>query len=134
MKKVLTVGVYDLLHLGHIELFRRAKKYGDYLIVAVQDSDVILKYKPTAKVVYNTEERIYMVKSIKYVDEVCIYKGVDEIVKQIDFDILVTGPDQNHEGFQKAIEWCKKHGKETAILPRTEGISTSTLKEIIKNM
>ena len=77
---------------------------------------------------------MYMVKAIRYVDEVCVYKGVDEIVKNIDFDILVTGPDQNHEGFQKAIRWCKEHEKETAVLPRTEGISTSTLKEIIKGM
>ena len=51
MKKVLTVGVYDLLHIGHVELFRKARKCGDHLIVAVQDSDVILKYKPEAKMV-----------------------------------------------------------------------------------
>ena len=43
MKKVLTVGVYDLLHVGHVELFRKAKSLGDYLIVAVQDSDVVKK-------------------------------------------------------------------------------------------
>ena len=49
MKKVLTVGVYDLLHVGHVNLFRRAKAQGDYLIVAVQGSDVVLKYKPEAK-------------------------------------------------------------------------------------
>ena len=49
-KRVLTVGVYDLLHKGHVEIYRRAKGLGDYLIVAVQDSDYILKYKPNAKV------------------------------------------------------------------------------------
>ena len=61
MKKVLTVGVYDLLHIGHIELFRKAKALGDYLIVAVQKSDYVLKYKPNAKLVYSTEQRCYMV-------------------------------------------------------------------------
>ena len=70
MKKILTVGVYDLLHIGHIELFRRAKNLGDFLIVAVQESDVILKYKPNAKIVYGTKERMYMVQSIRYVDKV----------------------------------------------------------------
>lgn len=75
MKKVLTVGVFDLLHIGHVELFRRARKYGDYLIVAVQDSDVILQYKPEAKMVYSTEERCYMVRAIRYVDEVAVYRS-----------------------------------------------------------
>lgn len=60
MKKVLTVGVFDLLHIGHVNLFRRAKKLGDSLTVAVQCSEVVLKYKPDAKLVYSTEERIYI--------------------------------------------------------------------------
>ena len=70
MKKVLTVGVYDLLHIGHVNLFRRARAVGDQLVVAVQESEVVLKYKPEAKLVYTTEERMYMVKAIRYVDEV----------------------------------------------------------------
>ena len=57
MKKVLTVGVFDLLHFGHIELFRKARGQGDYLIVAVQSSENVLKYKPSSKLVYNTDER-----------------------------------------------------------------------------
>ena len=59
MKKVLTVGVFDLLHIGHVELFRRAKALGDYLIVAVQNDDYILKFKPEAQTVNNTAERCY---------------------------------------------------------------------------
>lgn len=134
MKKVLTVGVYDLLHIGHVNLFRRARAVGDQLVVAVQESDVVLKYKPGAKLVYSTEERMYMVKAIRYVDDVITYEAVDDIVKTADFDIFVTGPDQTHEGFQRAIQWCKEHGKEHVVLPRTEGISSSWLKEQIKTM
>lgn len=134
MKKILTVGVYDLLHIGHVNLFRRARALGNHLTVAVQESEVVLKYKPKAKLIYSTEERMYMVKAIRYVDEVITYTGVDEIVKIADFDVFVTGPDQNHEGFKRAINWCKEHGKETVILPRTEGISSSWLKEQIKTM
>ena len=134
MKKVLTVGVYDLLHIGHVELFRKAKALGDWLLVAVQDSNVVLKYKPEANLVYSTEERMYMVRSIRYVDAVVVYEGVDEIVKEVDFDIFVTGPDQKHEGFQRAMQWCKENGKEIVILPRTEGVSSSSLKELIKAM
>lgn len=134
MKKVLTVGVYDLLHIGHVEVFRRARQFGDHLIVAVQDSEVILKYKPEAKMVYSTEERCYMVKAIRYVDDVVVYRGVDDIVKEVDFDVFVKGPDQQHEGFQRAVKWCEEHGKEVVTLPRTEGISSSWLKNTIKNM
>jgi glycerol-3-phosphate cytidylyltransferase len=134
MKKVLTVGVYDLLHIGHVELFRKARCQGDYLIVAVQDSDVVLAFKPDAKLVYTTEERCYMVRAIRYVDEVVVYRNVKDIVRDVDFDVFVKGPDQGHAGFQDAVKWCEEHGKQVVTLPRTEGISTSELKELIKMM
>lgn len=127
-KKVLTVGVYDLLHKGHVELYRRAKGLGDYLIVAAQDSDFILKYKPTAKVLNSTEDRKYMIKSIRYVDEVITYTDVDKIVQEVNFDVFVTGPDQCHAGFQRAIKWCEEHGREHIVLGRTDGVSSSELK------
>lgn len=127
-KKVLTVGVYDLLHKGHVELYRRARGLGDYLIVAAQDSDFILKYKPTAKVLNSTEDRKYMIKSIRYVDEVITYTDVDKIVQEVDFDVFVTGPDQIHAGFQRAIQWCEEHGREHIVLGRTDGVSSSELK------
>lgn len=129
--KVLTVGVYDLLHIGHVELYRRAKGLGDYLIVAAQESDYILKYKPSAKVINSTEDRKAMIKSIRYVDEVISYTDVDKIVKEVDFDVLVTGPDQCHDGFRKAIRWCEEHGKEHTVLARTDGVSSSELKKKI---
>ena len=132
--KVLTVGVYDMLHIGHVNLFRRARALGNELTVAVQSSQVVLKYKPESKLVYSTEERMYMVRAIRYVDRVITYEDVDEIVKKVDFDVFVTGPDQNHEGFQNAILWCQQHGKKTIVLPRTKGISSSWLKEQIKTM
>ena len=134
MKRVFTVGVYDLLHIGHVELFRRAKEIGDYLIVAVQCSDVVLKYKPESRLVYSTEERMYMVMSIRYVDCVVEYRDVDKIVEEVEFDVFVVGPDQCHEGFQRAMSWCREHGREVVVLPRTEGISSSWLKERIHSM
>jgi len=140
-KKVLTVGVYDLLHKGHVELYRRAKGLGDYLIVAAQDSDFILKYKPNAQVMNSTEDRKYMIKAIRYVDEVITYTDVDKIVQEVDFDVFVTGPDQCHAGFQRAIQWCEEHGKEHTVLARTDGVSSSELKakiaaktNIVKNI
>lgn len=130
-KRVFTVGVYDLLHKGHVELYRRAKGLGDYLIVAVQDGDFIMKYKPNANVLNSTEDRKYMVKSIRYVDEVITYYDVDKIVQEVDFDVFVTGPDQCHDGFKKAIQWCEENGKEHIVLGRTDGVSSSELKAMI---
>lgn len=130
MKKVFTVGVYDLLHIGHINLFKNARALGDELTVAVQSDECILKYKPEAKMVNTTAERLFMVSSIRYVDHVITYDDVDEIIKQVDFDIFAKGPDQCHAGFQRAVEWCEAHGKQVVVIPRTEGISSTMLREI----
>lgn len=129
MKKVITFGVYDMLHIGHVLLFKKAKELGDYLVVAVQDDEVIKKYKPEAEMVYSTEERMFMVSAVRWVDEVVIYKDVDVDVQNIDFDVFVKGPDQNHSGFQRAVEWCNMNHKEVVTIPRTEGISSTMLRE-----
>ena len=121
-----------MLHIGHILLFKRAKELGDRLVVAVQDGDCILKYKPGTKMVYSTEERVYMVSTIKYVDDVVVYKDVDLDIQKIDFDILARGEDQIHAGFQRAEQWCAEHGKEVKVLTRTAGISSTMLREYSK--
>ena len=131
MKRILTVGVFDLLHFGHMELFRKAKALGDHLIVAVQDDENVVKFKPGTKLTYNTEQRCYMVASIRYVDEVVVYKNAESIVQEVDFDVFARGPDQTNSSFQAAEKWCVAHQKEVVILPRTEGISTSLIKEIL---
>ena len=137
MKKILTVGVYDMLHIGHILLFKHAKElFPDeecQLIVAVQDGDFILKYKPEAKMIYNTEERIFMVNAVRWVDEVVVYKDVDVDIQHIDFDVFAKGPDQCHVGFQRAVKWCEENGKQVVTIPRTEGISSTLLREYNRN-
>ena len=62
MSKILTFGVYDYFHLGHLRLFKQCKKYADYLVVAVQDGNYIKKYKPDAVVMYTTEEALNFLK------------------------------------------------------------------------
>lgn len=133
MNKILTFGVFDLLHRGHVELFRRARALGDYLIVAVQDDEYIKLFKPDSVTANSLSERMYMIKAIRYVDEVIPYKTVTDSIDQIQFDTLVHGPDQNHEGFQKCFKWCHEHGKSVVVLERTEGISSSEIKEKINN-
>ena len=121
-----------MLHIGHILLFQRAKALGDHLTVAVQDGDLILKYKPGTEMVYSTEERVFMVGAVRYVDEVVVYKDVDVDIQGLDFDVFAVGQDQNHAGFQRAMQWCRDHGKEVVILPRTEGISSTMLRNYSK--
>ncbi|MGN0808567.1 MAG: adenylyltransferase/cytidyltransferase family protein [Christensenellales bacterium] len=131
MKRVLTVGVFDYFHYGHLKLLEQAHIYGDYLIVAVQDSSYIAKYKPDAKPLYSTEQRVEMISCLRIVDQVLIYTDVDLAVSTIDFDVFAVGEDQCHSGFQRAIEFCQKNGKEVIRLHRTPNISSTQIKERI---
>ena len=133
MTTILTFGVYDMLHIGHVLLFKHAKglfpEEECRLIVAVQDGDYIHKYKPEANMIYSTEERLFMVHSVRWVDEVVVYRDVDKDIQNIDFDVFVKGPDQIHAGFQRAMQWCEANGKKVVVIPRTEGISSTMLRE-----
>lgn len=130
MKRILTFGVFDYFHLGHLRLFKQCKEYADYLIVAVQDGEYILKYKPDSKIMYSTEERIEILESIKIVDKVIVYSSVSpETLATIDFDVLALGEDHVGERFQIVEKWCKLNGKEIVRLKRTQGICSSEIKE-----
>lgn len=134
MKKVITFGVFDYFHFGHLRLIENASKYGDYLIVAVQDEAYIKKYKPNTDILYSTEQRIEMLRALRAVDEVVLYSDVSESIKLFDFDVFAVGADQQHSGFQKAIEYCKANGKEVVRLERVQGISSTLIrKELLKD-
>jgi glycerol-3-phosphate cytidylyltransferase len=133
-KKILTSGVFDLFHLGHLRLFKKTKLYGDYLIVAVQSDKYAKKFKPEAAIIYNIKKRIEMIESIKYVDEVISYNTIDELVERIQYDVLVVGEDQNNVHFNKAIAYSKAMNKEVIVLERTKNISSSDLKEKIERI
>ena len=76
-----------------------------------------------------------MIETLRTVDKAIPYDvvGIDA-VKDIDFNILVVGPEHTNERFQKLFKWCAENGKDVVTLPRTEGISTTRLKEIIKDL
>ena len=131
MKKVLTVGVFDYFHYGHLKLLEKAKKLGDYLIVAVQRDEEIHKTKPQAQVLYTLEQRMEIISALKCVDEVISYKQIDTDIKLIDFDVFAKGGDQIHSGFVSATDWCESHGKEIVVLSRTPNICSSQIKNDI---
>lgn len=132
MKKVLTFGVFDYFHYGHLKLLERAKELGDYLVVAVQSDNEIHKTKPEAKILYTLEQRMELISALKCVDKVISYRQVSEDIKKIDFDIFVKGGDQNHFGFIEATNWCDENGKNVVILSRTPNICSSQIKKDIK--
>lgn len=130
MSKILTFGVFDYFHLGHLRLFKQCKTYADYLIVAVQDGEYIRKFKPDANILYSTEERVEILESLRVVDEVVIYKTVGiEALEKIDFDVLALGEDHIGARFDEITTWCNEHGKRVVRLKRTPGIASSDIKE-----
>lgn len=130
MKKILTFGVFDFFHIGHLKLFENCKKHAHYLIVAVQNGDYILKYKPDANILYSTEERVHMLEALRIVDQVVVYDSVcPETLEKIDFDTLALGEDHVGPRFQAVEKWCEDHGKEVIRMKRTPGICSSDIKK-----
>lgn len=130
MKKVITYGTYDLLHQGHINLLRRAKELGDYLIVGVT-SDSFDRGRGKLNVCNNVLQRVEAVKATGYADEVIIedYLGqkIDDIQKY-DIDIFAIGSDWIGK-FDYLKEYCK-----VVYLPRTEGISSTKLRQELQHV
>ena len=124
MKRVITYGTYDLLHQGHINLLRRAKALGDYLIVGVT-SDSFDKGRGKLNVRNNVLERVEAVRKTGYADEIIIedYLGqkIDDIQKY-NVDIFAIGSDWEGK-FDNLNEYCK-----VVYLPRTEGVSSTMLR------
>lgn len=126
MKRILTYGTFDLLHYGHIRLLKRAKALGDYLIVALSTDDFNeIKGK---KAYHNYEARKNMLESIRYVDLVIPERSWEqkiEDVKKYEVDIVVMGSDwAGSDRFDYLQDYC-----EVVYLERTEGISTTKIKE-----
>lgn len=136
MRKVLLFGVFDLFHFGHLRIIRRAAKLGDYLTVAVQEDEYVARYKPdgAGAPLYSADERVEMIRALRWVDEVITYKTVEEDIKKISFDILARGAEQAHGGIVAAMNWCVANGKEVVQLPRTEGISSTYLKQLVSDL
>ena len=126
MRRVLTYGTYDLLHYGHIRLLQRAKELGDYLIVALSTDEFnAIKGK---KAYHNYETRKQMLEAIRYVDLVIPENDweqkIDD-VKEYHVDVTVMGGDwEGNEKFEVLRDYC-----EVVYLPRTQGISTTKIKE-----
>lgn len=125
MRKVITYGTFDLLHAGHINLLRRAKELGDYLIVVVTTDEFNWNEKQK-KCYFSHEERKKLVEAVRYVDLVIPEENWDQKisdVKEYHVDTFVMGDDWKGK-FDFLKDYC-----EVVYLPRTEGISTTKIKQ-----
>ncbi|AOO75001.1 glycerol-3-phosphate cytidylyltransferase [Latilactobacillus curvatus] len=129
MKKVITYGTFDLLHWGHIRLLKRAKELGDYLVVAISTDEFNqLKHK---EAYHSYEHRKFILEAIKYVDEVIPETNWEQKqtdIKKYNIDIFVMGDDWKGQ-FDFLKDQC-----EVIYLSRTEGISTSKIKDDLNMM
>ena len=128
MKKVITYGTFDLLHYGHINLLRRAKELGDYLIVALSTDE--FNWNQKQKVCYFTyEQRKQLLEAIRYVDLVIPEENWEQKVsdvKEFRVDTFVMGND-----WEGKFDFLKDHC-EVVYLPRTPEISTTQIKQELK--
>ncbi|MGE5402757.1 MAG: adenylyltransferase/cytidyltransferase family protein [Ignavibacteriales bacterium] len=133
---IYVIGVFDLFHVGHIELLKKAKQLGEKLIVAVNSDDLVSVYK--RKPYYNEENRLALVKACRYVDDAFIIGEFDNkpYIEKYDIDAIVHGNDWEYTSYLEQIrvspEYLKERNVELVLLPYTEGISTSHLIKTIK--
>lgn len=125
MKRVITYGTFDLLHYGHINLLRRAKAMGDYLIVALS-SDEFNWNEKQKKCYFSYEQRKTLLESVRYVDLVIpenCWEQKKTDVHEYHIDTFVMGDD-----WKGKFDFLKDEGVEVVYLPRTPEISTTQIK------
>lgn len=129
MKKIITYGTFDLFHVGHLNILKRAKALGDYLIVALSTDEFNKDYK-NKQTVIRYEDRKEILESLKFVDLVIPESSWDQKIRDVQefrIDQFVMGHDWTGH-FDFLNEYC-----EVVYLPRTENISSTELKRHIKN-
>lgn len=128
-----TTGVFDLFHIGHLNILRRAKEQCDYLIVGVSSDLLVMGYKQRIPVI-PYEERAEIVAAIRYVDKVVCQESMDKVKawENLKFDVMFHGDDwKGSKVYNEAEEKLAKLGVDVVYLPHTDGISTTQLIERI---
>ena len=130
---VFTAGVWDILHVGHLNLLRRAKDLGDKLIVGVLTDEAAARYKP--RPVMPFEQRLEIIRALRMVDDVVQVDDTNAtpVLQRLSPDILVHGSDIDHKpGWEIGQTWIREKGGEFVVLPYTEGVSSTGLKTAVR--
>lgn len=131
-----TTGVFDLFHIGHLNILKRAKENCDYLIVGVSTDELVEKYKHKHPVI-SYEERKAIVEAIKYVDEVVPQINRDKLSawEKYKFDRMFVGDDWKGSPLFNELEIeFKKRNVEIVYFPYTKGTSSTYLKQVLDNL
>lgn len=131
-----TTGVFDLFHIGHLNVLRNAKEQCEYLIVGVSTDEVVESYK-NKKPIIPFKERVKIVESIKYVDEVVPQTNMDKksAWETLHFDVLFHGDDWKGSAmYDKYMKEFEGTGVEIVFLPHTEGTSSTTLTAVLNKV
>lgn len=135
-KRGYTSGVYDMFHVGHLNVIMNAKQYCEYLIVAVSTDEVVLKNK-NKKPIINFEDRVRIVEAIRYVDEVVPqldYSDKKSAAIKYDIDVMFVGDDwKGTEKWNRIEKELAEIGVDVIYLPYTKSISSTILRGKIKN-
>lgn len=126
-----TTGVFDMFHIGHLNLLKRAREQCDYLIVGVSTDELVASYKGKEPVI-PFEQRITIVEAIKYVDQAVPQFCLDKVDawKTYQFNVMFHGSDwENKPVYQEIVLKLSKVGVKTVFLPYTKNISSSILRE-----
>ena len=125
-----TQGVYDMFHIGHLNLINNAKRYCDYLIVGVNSDELVQSYKHKTPVI-NQENRRIIVENIKAVDKCVIATTLDKksVWNQYHFNVIFIGDDwKGNPRWMQTQEELEKLGVDVVYLPHTEGVSSTMLR------
>ena len=128
-----TTGVFDMFHIGHLNILKRAKEQCDFLIVGVSTDELVNSYKNKTPVI-PFEDRKRIVESICYVDKVIPQENRNklEAFDRISFDVMFVGDDwKNSEFFNQLEKELQSRGVDLIYLSHTDGISSTMLREII---
>ena len=134
MIKGYTTGVFDLFHIGHLNILRRSKEMCDYLIVGVSTDDLVESYKGKTPII-PYEERKAIVESIKYVDEVVpqTSRNKREALDDINFNVMFVGDDwKGAPLFIETEREFKKMGVDIVYFPYTLGTNSTLLTEVLR--
>lgn len=130
-----TTGVFDMFHIGHLNILRRAKEKCDYLIVGVSTDELVREYKHKTPVI-PFKDRLEIVQAIKYVDEVVPQTNMNKLEawERLKFDVIFHGDDWKGTAMYDELEKnLKGVGVNIVYLPHTEGISSTMLLSKIKS-
>ncbi|TDF36457.1 glycerol-3-phosphate cytidylyltransferase [Alteromonadaceae bacterium M269] len=130
MARVITFGTFDVFHVGHVNIFKRAREYGSSLIVGVSSDELNINKKGRAPI-YSLKSRMEIIEAIKYVDEVFVEESLElkrQYILDKKADVLVMGNDWEGR-FDEFKDIC-----EVRYLPRTPSVSTTEIIEVIRDI